>query len=539
MIEMPSQLEVFQESRRALARLAARLAAAFARLGSDSRAEALSRLQGKLESERFKILVLGELKRGKSSLVNALLGEEVLPASTVPCTAVIQEIQWGEPRRAVLHFRHPLPAPLPDVLPPEVKVHLCLAEDGLVPPLEVPIDRLAEYAVIREEEAGGETPYAKIEIFWPLALCRNGIEIIDSPGLNESALRTRITSEYIPEADAILFVLSCSLLGAATEMNLVDRDLREIGHKYLFFVCNRFDEIRRCERERVTSFGKRKLADYTELGESGVWFVSALQALDAKRTGNAVDLAESGLPSFERALLDFLHRERGRVKLLQPTLKLLQAIDELRNKVLPEQCEMLAESLADLEAKVEAARPQLVEVERTNRQILADLESHRQRLRAEVRALAGAFLREVAGQVAGWIESFKLENGIRTLSLQYRKQVEALAEEVCAKVGARLEAELAAWKEKSLVPQVNVRVETMMEDVSLRVDEACFRVDQIRSVVTQVRFPVHTTGEPSEQERITAAIGGFMIAGIYGGAHGARFGFKGLGATILTQVALY
>ena len=58
---MPSQLEVFQESRRSLAQLAARLAAAFARLGSDSRAEVLSRLQGKLESERFRILVLGEL----------------------------------------------------------------------------------------------------------------------------------------------------------------------------------------------------------------------------------------------------------------------------------------------------------------------------------------------------------------------------------------------------------------------------------------------------------------------------------------------
>ncbi|HET9225768.1 MAG TPA: dynamin family protein [Thermoanaerobaculia bacterium] len=538
MVDTRSQLDAFQESRLALARLAARLAAAAFRLGSDSRAETLCRLGRKLESERFRILVIGELKRGKSTLVNALLGEEVLPTDAVPCTAVIQEIRWGEERRAVLHFRYPLPAPLPEALPPNVAVHLGLAEDGPVPPLEVPIDRLADYAVIQDGEAGGDTPYAKVEIFWPLALCRHGIEVIDSPGLNESDTRTRVTRDYIPEADAILFVLSSSALGAATEMHL-HRDLREVGHQYLFYVCNRLDEIRASERERLVSFGKAKLAGLTELGDSGIWFVSAIRALEGKRTGDAACLEGSGLPAFERALLDFLQRERGRVKLLQPTLRVLQSLDELRNKLLPEQCEMLEEDLAVLEARIAAARPQLAEVERTHHLILADLKDHRQRLRTEVRLLAEAFLRGVAAQIADWIDGFKLENGIRTVSLQYAKQVEALAEEVSAKVDARLEAELSEWKEKSLVPLVNARVETMLEDVSVQVDEACFRVDQIRGTLTRVRFPVHAVEEPSEQERIAAALGGFFLAGLSGGAHGARFGFKGLGASVLTQVALY
>ena len=538
MSEGPLQVLAFQERRLALGQLAARLGAAFASLGSGSRAEALSQLESKLASEAFRILVVGEVNRGKSSLVNALLGEAVLPVDTLPCTAVIQEVRWGETRRAILHFRQPLPSPLPEVMPPEVRVHLSLAESGQVPPMDVPVDRLEVYAVIQGDEGRKETPYSKIEILWPLALCREGIEIVDSPGFNEDRLRSRITREHIPEADAVLFVLSCSHLGAATEMSLIDRDLRELGFEHLFFVCNRFDEIRRSERQRLTSFGKKKLSLYTDLGESGVWFVSALQALEGKLGGDMARLAESGLPAFERALLAFLHRDRGRIKLLQPTLKLLHAIDELRNKVLPEQCEMLVQSLAVLEAKVDAARPQLAEVERANSQIIAELEARRQELRSEVRALAAGFLQELAGSIAGWIDGFELEHGVRTLSLEYRQQVDALAREICAKLGARLETEVTAWKEKSLLPLMNSRLEKMMNDVSLRVDEASLRIDQIRSAVTQVRATLHAE-EPSEAERFAAAVSGLAAGGFYSGAHGARFGFKGLGGSILTQIALY
>ncbi len=64
-------------------------------------------------------MVLGEFKRGKSTFINALLGEEVLPSSAIPCTAVINEVKWGEQQRAILHFRYPLPKPLAVTVPPE------------------------------------------------------------------------------------------------------------------------------------------------------------------------------------------------------------------------------------------------------------------------------------------------------------------------------------------------------------------------------------------------------------------------------------
>jgi len=545
-IGSPGGLEVYQKSCRSLAALASRLAAVFTNLGIDSRSEDLEHVVRKLDADRFRILVLGEMKRGKSTLINALLGQEILPAAAIPCTALIQEVKWGEWPRALLHFRHPLPAPGSACLPSDVRAHLGRAGDGPSPPLEVPVTRLTDYVAIPEDPPAvkrpgktPEPPYSKVEIFWPLPLCRTGIEIIDSPGLNENVVRARIAREYIAEVDAILFVLACSALGGATEMRVIDHDLRAAGHEYLFFVCNRFDEVRPRERVRLKAFGKKKLADHTALGDAGVCFVSGQQALDGRLRGDEALVAESGLPALEEALLHFLSRDRGKVKLLQPTLKLLHAIDEVHNRILPAQCEMLVADLTALEAKVEAVRPQIEELEHSRDQIVAEVERHRERLRTDVCAEAEAFLRGLARSVAGWVDEIELENGVKIFSLQYREQVEALAAEICAKTSSRLEAEVTLWRERVLLPLVDVRMGAMMQDADLRVESFCAQVDRIRSAVSQVELAPREIEEPSGKERVLAAIGGFLVAGIHSGAYGARFGFKGLGSSVLTHLAIY
>ena len=53
---------------------------------------ALLDLKKKLESDNFKVLVIGEFKNGKSTFINSLMGDKVLPAYSTPCTAVINEV---------------------------------------------------------------------------------------------------------------------------------------------------------------------------------------------------------------------------------------------------------------------------------------------------------------------------------------------------------------------------------------------------------------------------------------------------------------
>ena len=53
----------------------------------------------------FRLLVLGDMKRGKSTFLNALLGERILPSDVNPCTALLTIIRYGEKKQAVVYFK--------------------------------------------------------------------------------------------------------------------------------------------------------------------------------------------------------------------------------------------------------------------------------------------------------------------------------------------------------------------------------------------------------------------------------------------------
>ena len=52
-------------------------------------------VKNQLTNSKFKVLIIGEFKRGKSTFINALLGEKILPSAAKPCTAIISEVKYG------------------------------------------------------------------------------------------------------------------------------------------------------------------------------------------------------------------------------------------------------------------------------------------------------------------------------------------------------------------------------------------------------------------------------------------------------------
>jgi GTPase SAR1 family protein len=542
-VESPGDYELFQRNRQELSRLTARLITAVAQLGIESRAKALTLLRERLESDRFKVMVLGEFKRGKSTFINALLGEEVLPSSAVPCTAVINEIKWAEERRAVLHFRHPLSAGVTARVPRMVGDHIQRSGGGPVPPLEVQIEHLEDYVAIPEPEKDqadsiAESPYARVEVYWPLELCRNGVEIIDSPGLNENATRARVTKDYVANVDAILFVMSCSALAAESELRVIDSDLRGVGHEYLFFICNRFDEVRPSERQRLMEYGRRKLMERTELRENGVFFLSALRALEGRLDGDAARLESSGMIELERALTHFLTHGRGKVKLLQPARELVHALDEARHKILPGQRAMLDESLAALENKVEQMQPRLEDAERAKRRIVSTIQHHRTSLRSEVRLEFEKFLRGVADELEEWIGELELEKSIQLWSFHQKEQIEAVREEICAKIAARFETRTGEWRQTTLEPLIQSKLAAMQEAIELQMADFCVRVDEARSVFFQVELRVDDDdGARADGGSAAAILGGIWLQSPLLVAPGSRFELRSVAVGILAQVA--
>ena len=87
-----------------------------AALGTERDREQLAALLDRLDAARLRVLVAGEAKRGKSTLVNALLGRDVLPSGVTPLTAVTTTVRYGDDERAEVRFldghdeKHPLAA---------------------------------------------------------------------------------------------------------------------------------------------------------------------------------------------------------------------------------------------------------------------------------------------------------------------------------------------------------------------------------------------------------------------------------------------
>lgn len=192
-------------------------------MGLSINGTALLDLKNKLDNDSFKVLVIGEFKNGKSTFINAMMGDKVLPVYSTPCTAVINEVIYGKEKRAVLYFKNPLPKEISPDITPSAMQHLKKYEGQEIPPIEIDVSKLEDYVAIPDPskdpvDSIKELPYSKVVLEYPIELCHDGIEIIDSPGLNENGTRTKVTEDYLNQADAILFVFRCPKIAGASEI---------------------------------------------------------------------------------------------------------------------------------------------------------------------------------------------------------------------------------------------------------------------------------------------------------------------------------
>src|SRR6478672_11435550 len=156
-------------------------------------AEEIGKVSQKLQSQHFRVAVVGEFSQGKSTLLNALLGEEIQPVRAIPCSGTVTVLKYGAHKRVICRYKDKQQE-------------------------EISLEQYQVKAAISEEAALGslsdELIQAKIEeiIFEhpDLDLCRSGVEIVDSPGLNEHPDRTAITQQLLKGTDAVIFLANAS-----------------------------------------------------------------------------------------------------------------------------------------------------------------------------------------------------------------------------------------------------------------------------------------------------------------------------------------
>src|SRR5215211_2917797 len=182
--------------------------------------EALERYRQGLVQNTYKVLVVGEAKRGKSTFVNALIGEDILPTNVRVTTSQVFDVRLAEREAYRVRF-----------------------EDNSA--REITRDDLPRYGSQVLEDAG-ERPELDQVIRWievdtpTFSFLPKGVSLLDTPGLGALyAAHAQITQRFVPEADAVIFVLDSEKPIVQSEIEFIETILNETSD--IFFIQTKID----------------------------------------------------------------------------------------------------------------------------------------------------------------------------------------------------------------------------------------------------------------------------------------------------------
>lgn len=282
--------------------------------------EDIGKVSKKLQSQHFRVAVVGEFSQGKSTILNALLGEEIQPVRDIPCSGTVTVLRYGEQKRVI-----------------------CCYKDKRQE--EIPLEQYQEKAAISEEAALGNiteglansevSQISEIIFEHPnLELCRYGVEIVDSPGLNEHPERTEITQQLLKDTDVVIFVTNASRPLTQGERELLESLKNQLnGNEQepannLFILVNFWDLLRsENSRQQVQKRIENLVMVQNPIisGENRIHFISAQATLDAILAGTENEYLQS-FSHFTQSLEQFLTQERGILEVNKATTEVNQLI---------------------------------------------------------------------------------------------------------------------------------------------------------------------------------------------------------------------
>jgi small GTP-binding protein len=336
----------------------------------------LKEVQARIEEGCLRVAVLGQFKRGKSTLLNALLGTLLLPTGITPVTAIPTFVKSGNKAHVRIEFND--------------------AREPLESFIESEFSGILARFVSEAENPGNRDGVRHVEIAVNSVALSNDIILVDTPGVGSTFRHnTRTAEAVLNDCDVGIFVVSADPPITEVELDYLDKVKRIIPK--IFFVLNKVDLLDDAERSIAKAFLAKVLGEKPDLARPHrIFNVSAKQALAAKQIGDFSALAASGVVELERTLADDLANEKRAIVLATSRSRSTLLVGELlyhcelehKSLLLPEQ--ELRRKLFEFErsvARLESDRRDLSDYISVDRnRLLASLDEMTDKLWNEARA---------------------------------------------------------------------------------------------------------------------------------------------------------
>ncbi len=395
-----------------------------ASLGTDRDRERLLALLDRLEAARLRVLVVGEAKRGKSTLINALLGRDVLPSGVTPLTAVATTVRHGDDSRIEVAFL-----------------------DGHVEKL--PLTALADF-VTEVRNPRNKRMVGGVAVYLDAPVLAGGVELVDTPGTGSVfQWDTQAAHEALQTMDAAVLVLTADPPVSASERDLLGR-VAELSVT-TFAVLNKADHLDEAGVAEASEFTRRVLA---EAGHPGT--VYPMSAWAAVRVGDA------GFTAFETDFTAYLSSRREADLRASAIAQARRVAGSLLDEVALTRraAEMRAGEAAD---RVERFSARLAEVAVRSRDAIAVVDAESARLLSALNDAADEDAPRLSREIGGQLDALfdgelsvappaEIERRGReqltaltlTAAETWREQRREAIEQGLARVDARLAADLKA-----------------------------------------------------------------------------------------------
>lgn len=451
-------------------------------------------IREKLEENTFNLVVVGQFKRGKTCLINALLGTDLLPVSVVPLTSIVTVLIYGEKLGVKVFFNN-----------------------GKI--IDIPVESLYEY-VTESGNPKNEKEVREVIVLYPSPYLKDGVRLVDTPGVGSVYVHnTDAAYRYLPKSDAALFLLSVDQPASSAEMEFL-RDVREYADR-IFFLLNKIDYLEESELERSVEFSRAALEEIMGPGIK-IFPVSAKLALSGKTGGSDEEYGRSGLPAFSDVLNRFLMKEKGKVLLGSVARNLLRVLSgeklqtELELKALRTPVEQIREKISAFERKKEELQRERRDFDalftsECDRMVIKELDSGLAKLKSDlIPELEEEFnryyeekkdlsLKELNDALEGFV-SEKLQAAFSDWSEREDEQISRAFDDVCRRFAGRVNQVLDSLLEYSSqlfsVHYELVEAESLWtsgSSFSCKLHDEPVGLDMLADSVTQI-FPKYISG---------------------------------------------
>jgi len=241
------------------------------------------------ENDTLNIIVLGEMNRGKSSFINALIGRNLLPVDPKPTTATINILKYSREEKIIVYY-----------------------SDGKNEILPVNEDSLRQFTA--NDNFKPET-IKYIEIYINLEMLKNNSIIVDTPGVNDiSQTRVEITYGFLPLVDLAIFILDSNQPVSASECKFIETQFMKKSSAKAVYAIGKIDRINSNLVESVIESCQDRLSTVISLDPQDeiIPFSTKLYLKDPNDLNN-------GFNKLKKIIVDFIdtaNRNENKIKML-------------------------------------------------------------------------------------------------------------------------------------------------------------------------------------------------------------------------------